>query len=144
MRWLRSGRPRGLIGEELELLQESTEEDLRTSIYLNKIETAELEEDKMETQVSMIDDQRRNLAMETAAGSLSRIAANPTPCGVASGTISGVIEAGVTYDARRNELRHQLDMARLDVDIAHTSVAHDKPAPCAPCSERSPADGRSP
>lgn len=106
-----------LIGEKLQLVQEQNEEELRTSIYLDRIDIARLAVDKAEEQVELIEDQRDSLAEQTMSGLFSRIA-SADPKQMVGVAVAGAIEAGVSFHARRTELGHQLEIAKYDVDIA--------------------------
>jgi hypothetical protein len=103
------------LGGVLELEGEKAIEDAATKIYRRKVEVGWLEEDKAREQVDLIRDQREALKRQTLAGFFSNAVslAKGDPLG-----IPGVIETLVNHDARDTELRHQLTMANIDVDIA--------------------------
>lgn len=109
---LRSGED--MIGRRLELDQERAEEDMRTGIYLNRIGQARLDEDKMAEQVDRISDQQVMLKAQSLGSLFAKLAGAKD--GLAA--IAGAVETGINFMAQRTELGHQLEMARIDVDIA--------------------------
>jgi hypothetical protein len=117
--FLRDGE--NALGRLLDLDHEIKEEDDTAKLYRDKIELAWLEENKANEQVALIRDQRDALDRQTAVGLLSHLVSNPQI--VVGGapdprTIAGITETLVHHDARGDELGHQLEMARIDVDIA--------------------------